>query len=376
MPIMIRIHKHCTPEVADALDRLHKEMKKPTLKRPLCGGAVRHEDEIETAIIQALAPLQYTQDFEEVISNTNAYKQTLAHFAVQFGYADLLRRLVGWNIDLSIADVNGFTALHFAYKKGDRACVDLLLENGASETVLDALGRAPSHLMPEDFALLSDHDSDTASDDQLEMEREPDAPSLFQSTDSWHGGPDSGDEKPINKAGSADLIHQSRASSAASNSQSTHRLPPLPVAPEDPPLSPTSLGRYHTIFCPPPPEIRLPTSHLIYRASASSPSSLQHGQEPPGVSVPPINIHPGAIRAVPDDNPGQQSPEFCGGLHGGVQAICVPGTQNEENAAAPQQLDVRTNHEPMNHDQTTTSQASWGLATTSIEANSSNGTVT
>jgi hypothetical protein len=375
MPIMIRIQKHCTPEVADALDRLHKEMKKPTLKRPQCGGAVRH-DEIETAIIQALAPLQNTQDFKELISKTNDYKQTLAHFAVQFGYADLLRRLVGWNIDLSIADVNGFTALHFAYKKGDRACVDLLLENGASETVLDALGRAPSHLMPEGFTLLSDHDSDTASDGQLEMEQERDAPSLFHSTGSWHGGSDSGDEKPINKAGSADLMHQGRPSSAASNSQSTLRSPPLPVAPEDPPLSPTSLGRYHTIACTSPPDIRLPTANLIYRASASSPSSLQRGQKPPGTFVPPSNIHPGAIRAGPDDNPRQQSPEFCGELHGGAQAICAPRTQNKEDAAAPQQLDVRTNHEPMNHDQTTASQASWGLTATPIEANSSNGTVT
>jgi ankyrin repeat protein len=98
-----------------------------------------------------------------------------------------LERLVGWNIDLTIADVNGFTALHCAYKKGDRACVDLLLEKGASETVLDALGRAPSHLMPEGFASLNDHDTDMTSDDQPKLEQKRDAPSLFQSTDSGHG---------------------------------------------------------------------------------------------------------------------------------------------------------------------------------------------
>jgi len=253
MPIMVRIQKHCTPEVADALDRLHKEMKKPTSTRPLSGREVRH-DETETAIIQALSPLQNTQDFEEVISKTNDYKQTLAHFAVQFGYADLLRRLVGWNIDLSIADVNGFTALHCAYKTGDRACIDVLLEKGAPETILDALGRAPSHLMPEAFALLNDHDSDTASDDQLEMEQERDAPSLFQST----------------------------------------------------PLSTTPLAQRHTIADPPSPGIRLPPPPSLLLAHAGNPASLRCGQEPSvtsDIGSPATYSPSGAIRAVPADLP-------------------------------------------------------------------------
>ena len=185
MPIIIRIQEDCTPEVAAALDVLHKEVKNRNLtrngKRPLRGGEASHEG-IENAIIQALAPLHNTLNFEEVISKTNDYKQTLAHFAVFFGYTSLLRRLMGWNIDLTIADVNGFTALHCAYKTGDRACVDLLLENGASETVLDALGRAPFHLMPKGFAELSDHDPDTVSDDQLGLEPKGDAPRKPAST--------------------------------------------------------------------------------------------------------------------------------------------------------------------------------------------------
>ena len=61
-------------------------------KRRLRGEESRH-DEIETAIIQALAPLQSTLDFGERISKTNDYKQTLAHFAVLFGYTNLLKRL-------------------------------------------------------------------------------------------------------------------------------------------------------------------------------------------------------------------------------------------------------------------------------------------
>ena len=201
LPVIIRIQEYCTPEVADALDILHKQLKNRNSerngKRPMRGGEAR-DDEIETALIRALAPLQNTLDFEELISKTNDYNQTLAHFAVLFGYINLLRRLVGWDIDLSIADVNGFTALHCAYKKGDRACVELLLEKGASETVLDTLGRAPSHLMPEGFDSPQDHDTDMASDDQPELEQKLDALSLYQSTDSGHGVSDSDDEKPVN----------------------------------------------------------------------------------------------------------------------------------------------------------------------------------
>ena len=220
LPVIIRIQEDCTPEVAAALDILHKEMKKRNLKtkgkRPLRGGETQH-DEIETAIIQALAPHQNTPDFGTLISKTNDYKQTLAHFAVLFGYANLLKRLVGWNIDFTIADVNGFTALHCAYKKGDRVCVDLLLEKGASETVLDALGRAPSHLMPKGFALLNDHNANVTSDGHPESELTLDTPSLVQSTDSRHVVSDSGDEKAIIKASLADLIQRSQSSSAARN---------------------------------------------------------------------------------------------------------------------------------------------------------------
>ena len=224
LPVIIRIQKDCTPGVAAGLDSLIKERNlKRNEKRPLRGEGTRH-DEIETALIQALAPLQNTLNFGGLISKTNDYKQTLAHFAVLYGYSNLLKRLVGWNIDLTIADVNGFTALHSAYKKGDRVCVDLLLEKGASETVLDALGRAPSHLMPEGFASLKDHDTDMTSDGQPELERKLDSPSPFQGTDSRHVVSDSRVEKAVNKAGLADLMQQSPPSSVARNSHNSLSL--------------------------------------------------------------------------------------------------------------------------------------------------------
>ena len=112
--------------------------------------------DIERAIIHALEPLQNLTNFGELVSMTNDYNQTLAHFASLSGYFKLLKRLIEWNIDLTIADVNGLTPLHCAYEGGCRACIELLLDAGASGSVLDAIGRIPASLMPDNFALLID----------------------------------------------------------------------------------------------------------------------------------------------------------------------------------------------------------------------------
>ena len=211
MPVIIRIQENSTPEVAAGLDVLHVEMKKRNLKtnekRPLREEEARH-NVIETAIIQALAPLHNTPDFGGLISKTNDYKQTLAHFAVLFGYTSLLEQLVEWNIDLTIADVNGFTALHCAYKMGGRICVDLLLEKGASGTVLDALGRTPSQLMPKGFASLNDRDTDMTLDGQPKAEQQNgDAASLLQSADSGHGSDEKSKFHYLIEGQSSNLFH-------------------------------------------------------------------------------------------------------------------------------------------------------------------------
>ena len=114
------------------------------------------DDDIERAIIDALEPLQKLANFGELVSMTNNYNQTLAHFASLSGYFKLLKRLVEWNLDLTIADVNGLTPLHCAYKGGCSACVELLLDAGASGTVLDAIGRNPARLTPDNVELLID----------------------------------------------------------------------------------------------------------------------------------------------------------------------------------------------------------------------------
>ena len=76
-------------------------MKKRNLERN--GKRLRREgeardDEIETSMIQALAPLQNTLYFEDLISKTNDYNHTLAHFAILIGYFDLLRQLMGLQV--------------------------------------------------------------------------------------------------------------------------------------------------------------------------------------------------------------------------------------------------------------------------------------
>ena len=78
-------------------------------------------------------------NFDELVSITNDYNQTLAHFAVTFGYPKLLRRLVEWEIDLTIADVNRLTALDCAYRGGEKAVIELLLNAGAPENAVGAL---------------------------------------------------------------------------------------------------------------------------------------------------------------------------------------------------------------------------------------------
>ena len=192
MPVIIRILGESSPEIAAVLDVLSKEVKKHTSKgdgkRAQRGAA--QDNDIEIAITRALASLQNALHLKGLISKTNDYSQTLAHFAVIFGYINLLRQLVEWGIDLSIADMNGLTALHCAYKKGDRVSVQLLLENGASETVLDNLGRAPRHLMPGSS---DDYETSMSSDDKSELREPRDGISLSQRNDLRHETIDSGD---------------------------------------------------------------------------------------------------------------------------------------------------------------------------------------
>jgi hypothetical protein len=250
---LVRILEVPNPEQAAALEVLMKRANSPTQEdgeggRSGRGGGV-DESDIEKAIIQALEPLQNRPNFHELVSMTNDYNQTLAHFAVLFGYLSLLERLVEWDIDLTIADVSGLTPLHYAYRGGDRAFVNLLLDAEAPENVLDALGRTPAHLMPDNFELLTDHDTEMVSDDQPELEYQFETLSLVESVNSGDGKSESEDTNSMTGAepgpktaiggaeGPSQVPSTSRAAASGSKSRpqlqvKQRRIPNIPHTPD------------------------------------------------------------------------------------------------------------------------------------------------
>ena len=124
------------------------------------GRLLRQEDPIETGLVGVLRSLQVQPNFQEIVSTTNDWGQTLAHLSIFYDYPYLISSLVDWRIDLTIADANGLTALHYAYMKGDLDSVRSLRRGGASEAVMDKLGRTPSDLLPEGFGSVFDLDND------------------------------------------------------------------------------------------------------------------------------------------------------------------------------------------------------------------------
>ena len=103
---------------------------------------------METSLIKALLSLREKPNFDIIVSTSNDSSQTLAHLSVLFGYIPLLNHLVDWRIDLTIADISGLTALHYAYLKEDRESIQILLSAGASPSIEDKLGRVPRDLAP------------------------------------------------------------------------------------------------------------------------------------------------------------------------------------------------------------------------------------
>ena len=173
-------------------------------------GAGPQDDPIETGLVEALGCLQARPNFNEIVSTTNDYSQTLAHLSIFYDYPYLLGCLVEWGIDLTIADVNGLTVLHCAYMKGDLESVRLLRRAGAPETLTDKLGRTPSELQPEGlegfdsdinvdaevaFGLDAEVYPETDDiDEQLALGEQFSALDLDDDNDSGHGQSDSEDD--------------------------------------------------------------------------------------------------------------------------------------------------------------------------------------
>ena len=99
--------------------------------------------EMEGWTLRFLASLADTPNWENTVSLVNDHHQTIAHLAVLFRYTTLLKQVAQWGIDVDVQDVNGFTALHFAYLCGDLDSVRVLKGYGADEDIQDNLGRRP-----------------------------------------------------------------------------------------------------------------------------------------------------------------------------------------------------------------------------------------
>jgi len=109
---------------------------------------VLKEEELEEISIHFLSDYCRTEGWRKTISSCNKHGQTLAHISVMLGYLHLLRHLVAWGIDLNLTDLQGSTALHYAFLCRKTECATLLILSGADELTLDELGRSPWVLNP------------------------------------------------------------------------------------------------------------------------------------------------------------------------------------------------------------------------------------
>lgn len=130
-------------------------------------------------MIKVLGSLHESHNLHNLVSLPNEYGQTLAHWSVLSGQTRLLEKLVRWGVNLDIADVNGFTALHCAYLKKDYRTVRVLEGNGASQSVKDKVGRVPAKLAPDDLS-----EAIVPLAQELDLEPEEECPELVATLES------------------------------------------------------------------------------------------------------------------------------------------------------------------------------------------------
>ncbi len=87
--------------------------------------------------LPVLQVAEYPHKFSEVTDLT---------VASYFGLVLLVQLLLNKGADLSIADENGFTALHWAVMQGHKSMTQLLLDRGADVSVADAKGQTALHM--------------------------------------------------------------------------------------------------------------------------------------------------------------------------------------------------------------------------------------
>jgi hypothetical protein len=150
-PLLLRVRDKWSPFVDPALRKCFSLLRLADSPLALEDKTNTSVDPLEMAMIRLLTLYCGKPDFREVISTPNDYNQTLLHWSVLASHTSLLKKLVHWGLDLSVADVNGLTALHCAYLKEDQESVRTLLSGGASDLARDGLGRVPAGLASETF---------------------------------------------------------------------------------------------------------------------------------------------------------------------------------------------------------------------------------
>ena len=161
--------------------------------------------QIESSLLEGLLSLRKEPNFDDIITTGNDSSQTLVHLSVLFGYMSLLEHLVGWGIDLTVADISGLTALHNACLKEDWVSIRTLLRGGAPSSIEDNLGRVPRDLLPEGSYLADWLDREIRTgegspliehpmDHEIALGKHFTAlePEKEHENDSGHGGSDSG----------------------------------------------------------------------------------------------------------------------------------------------------------------------------------------
>ena len=122
------------------------------------------QGQFEEIAIQILSSYSTRYDLKKDVSCPNGYGQTLAHLAVTLGYIRLLEQLISWEIDLSVRDTTGATALQFAYLYDHPECVSLLTRSEANQQMCGELGREPYAMTWPDDSGASNGPLDNSSD--------------------------------------------------------------------------------------------------------------------------------------------------------------------------------------------------------------------
>ena len=123
------------------------------------------EVDLEDISVHFLSTYSTHPDWKQIVSTCNSSGQTLAHISIALGYFRLLQHLFEWQIDLTLVDSMGLTALHYAYLFQQEECAKFLIHSGVDQFILDDLGRSPSDLNPSlEVKLRSIMDMDIDSD--------------------------------------------------------------------------------------------------------------------------------------------------------------------------------------------------------------------